>query len=94
MKFSLGQVVATPAALEAITAAGQTPEFFLEQHVVGNWGEVDSEDWKANDQALVEGSRLLSAYRTLRNARIWIVTEAVDDQGKRETTRLLLPEEY
>ena len=47
MKFSLGQVVATPGALEALSDAGQTPEFFLEQHVVGNWGEVDSEDWTA-----------------------------------------------
>ena len=30
MKFSLGQVVATPGALEALADAGQTPEFFLE----------------------------------------------------------------
>jgi hypothetical protein len=89
MKFSLGQVVATPGALEALSDAGQTPEFFLEQHVVGNWGEVDSEDWTANDQSLVDGSRLLSAYRTLRNVRIWVITEA-----DRSVTTLLTPFEY
>jgi hypothetical protein len=94
MKFSLGQIVATPGALEALSNAGQTPEFFLDQHSAGNWGEVDREDWTANDQSLVDGSRLLSAYRTLRNARIWVITEAVDDQGKREATTLLLPDEY
>ena len=94
MKFSLGQIVATPGAVEALADAGQTPEFFLEQHVVGNWGEVDAEDWKANDQALVDGSRLLSAYRTLRNVRIWIITEAVNDEGKREVSTILLPSDY
>jgi hypothetical protein len=94
MKFSLGQVVATPAALEVLADAGQTPEFFLERHVIGDWGEVDGEDWKANDQALIGGSRLLSAYRTLRNVRIWIITEATNDEGKREATTLLLPDEY
>ena len=94
MKFSLGKIVATPGAVEALSDAGQTPEFFLEQHVVGNWGEVDSEDWTANDQALVDGSRLLSAYRTLRNVRIWIITEAADDEGKREATTILLPSDY
>jgi hypothetical protein len=94
MKFSLGQVVATPGALEALADAGQTPEFFLEMHVAGNWGDVDSEDKTANDHALVDGGRLLSAYRTLRNIRIWIITEAVDDNGKRIATTLLKPSEY
>ena len=31
-KFDLGQIVATPAALEAIEDAGQTPAFFLNRH--------------------------------------------------------------
>ena len=31
-KFPLGQVVATPGALEALAESGQTPAFFLEQH--------------------------------------------------------------
>jgi hypothetical protein len=89
MKFALGQIVATPGALEALNAAGQTPSFFLDQHAVGNWGEVNAEDKSLNDLALVDGSRLLSAYRTLKNSRIWIITEA-----NRASTCLLLPEEY
>jgi hypothetical protein len=93
-KFPLGQVVATPAALEAISDAGQTPDFFLDQHVQGNWGEVCGEDKQANDEALVNGERLLSAYRTLKNERIWIITEATDDDGKRAATTILLPSEY
>jgi hypothetical protein len=94
MKFPLGQIVATPGALEALSEAGQTPEFFLEMHVAGNWGEVDAEDRLANEQALVDGSRFLSAYRTLKNEKLWIISEAADDQGKREATTILLPQEY
>jgi hypothetical protein len=93
-KFDLGQVLATPGALEALQESGQTPDFFLEKHHRCDWGEVCDEDKQLNDQALVDGSRLLSAYRTLKNVRIWIITEAVDDEGHRAASTLLLPEEY
>jgi hypothetical protein len=88
-KFSLGQLVATPGALRALEEAGQSPGFFLDRHVVGDWGEVDAEDWRANDEALVSGERLLSAYTTLRGVKIWIITEA-----DRSSTCCLLPSEY
>jgi hypothetical protein len=88
-KFSLGQVVATPGALEALAESGQTADFFLDKHVRGDWGEVDDEDKRANDEALVNGERLLSAYRTLRNDRLWVITEA-----DRSSTCCLLPSEY
>jgi hypothetical protein len=94
LKFPLGQLVATPAAIEAMEEGGQTPDFFLKCHVQGDWGEVDAEDWQSNDQALVDGSRILSAYRTLKGKKIWIITEAQDDAGKRAATTILLPEDY
>ena len=93
-KFPLGQIAATPDSLEAIEESGQTFAFFLEKHVSGDWGIVDEEDRAANEAALVDGSRLLSAYRTLKARKIWIITEATDDQGHRAATTLLLPEEY
>ena len=93
-KFPLGQIVATPGALEAIEAAGQSPDFFLDKHVQGDWGEVSNGDKKLNDEALVDGSRLLSAYRTLKNERIWVITEAADDEGKRLATTILTPQDY
>ena len=93
-KFQLGQTLATPGALEAMQAAGQSPAFFLDQHVQGMWGEVCDEDKRANDQALVDGSRILSAYRTLRNERLWVITEATDEQGRRAATTIIRPEEY
>lgn len=93
-KFPMGQIVATPGALEAMEEAGQTPDFFLDQHVSGNWGIVDQEDWALNDQALKDGSRILSAYLTLKGKKLWVITEATDENGHRAATTLLLPEEY
>ena len=93
-KFDLGQVVATPEALRVLEDSGQSPGFFLDQHVQGNWGIVDAEDKQANDQALVDGSRLLSAYRTLKGERVWIITEATGDDGKRAATTILRPDQY
>ncbi len=93
-KFSLGQVVATPGALHALQEAGQSPSFFLEKHVVGDWGCLDADDRDLNDKAVVEGDRLLSAYKTLRGEKIWIITEAEDDAGIRSATTILLPREY
>lgn len=93
-KFSAGRVVATPGALEALSQSGQTPEFFLGRHLAGDWGEVEAEDWQLNDQAVVDGSRILSAYRTLKGSKVWIITEAVGDDDNRAATTILLPDEY
>ena len=59
------------------------------RHMAGDWGDVDEEDKAANDQALTDGSRLLSAYRTAAAKKLWIITEA-----DRSATTILLPEEY
>jgi hypothetical protein len=93
-QFNLGQILATPGALEALEQSGQSPQFFLDKHQHGDWGSLDEQDKQANDQALVDGSRLLSAYRTLKGERLWIITEATDDQGHRVCSTLLLPSEY
>jgi len=74
--------------------SGQAPEFFIDRHVAGDWGEVGVEDWKLNDEALKNGGRILSAYRTLKGKKLWVITEAMDDEGKREATTILLPEDY
>ena len=88
-QFPLGDLVATPGALAALDAAGQSPMEFLIRHARGDWGEVCAGDRQANDEALVSGDRLLSAYRTAKGERIWVITER-----DRSSTCLLLPEEY
>lgn len=93
-KFQLGKVVATPGALAALEEAGQSPWVFLSLHLEANWGTVDADDQAANDQALVDGSRILSAYRLNTGVKVWIITEAEDDDGHRQSTTLLLPNEH
>ena len=87
--FPLGQVVATPGALAAIEAAGQSPMEFIIRHVRNDWGEVCADDWALNDESLDSGDRLLSAYRTAKGERIWVITES-----SRDVTTLLLPDDY
>ena len=93
-KFPLGQVLATPGALEALQQSGESPAEFLGRHVTGDWGDVCDEDKALNDEALNDGSRILSAYRTSKGERIWIITEACDDQGHRCCSTILKPSEY
>ncbi len=88
-KFPLGQTVSTPTALEALKDSGQSPALFINRHVSGDWGEVDEDDKQANEDALIHGDRILSAYRTTLGVKIWVITEA-----DRSSTCILLPEEY
>jgi hypothetical protein len=67
---------------------------FLRRHAAGDWGDVSSADRRANEDALQTGARLLSAYRTHRGERLWVVTEATGDDGSRGSTCVLLPAEY
>lgn len=88
-RFSLGQVVATSGALDALIEAGHTPFEFLDRHVCGDWGELPAEDMVANEEALLIGTRLLSGYTLRDGTRLWIITE-----HDRSATTLLLPMEY
>ena len=42
--FALGQIVATPGAVEALEASHQSPSEFLERHAKGDWGELSADD--------------------------------------------------
>ena len=94
-KFNPGEVLlTTPGASEAFERNGQTPFEFLKRHVVGDWGDLCDEDSQANNQSLIDGSRLLSAYRLKDGTKLWCISEAVGENGKREAVTFLLPEEY
>ncbi|MBM3157746.1 MAG: hypothetical protein FJ004_10770 [Chloroflexi bacterium] len=95
--FNTGQIVATRGVYDL---ACENPDFAqfiqksLNRHVKGDWGDVDEEDKKSNDQAMKQGTCLLSAYNDDRFpqngiATIWIITEA-----DRSITTILFPDEY
>ena len=93
-RFELGRTVATPASLRVLEESNQTPHEFLHRHVHGDWCDLSADDTEANEEALRDGSRILSAYILTSGMKIWIITEAVNDEGKRASTTILLPEEY
>ena len=94
-KFNLGQTVATPGALAALQDSNESALPFLQRHQSGDWGEICEDDKKLNDEAIShEGNpdqqqRVLSAYRTAKNEKLWIITE-----WDRSVTTILLPDEY
>ena len=87
VKVPLGQIVATPAALAAVSTHDIVVA--LRRHAVGDWGEVDPDDRAANDDALKSGERVLSVYRSATGTTFWVLTEA-----DRSATTVLLPDDY
>ena len=85
-RFPVGMTYATPGALALEVDLTR----YLHRHHCGDWGdELCAEDKAANEQALKDGSRLLSCYRTPAGDRLYIITE-----WDRSMTTILLPSEY
>lgn len=88
VNFKLGQIVATPGAMELFRQASVNPAALLHRHSSGDWGDVETHDAAANDRAVREGGRILSVYR-VGDEPVWVITEA-----DRSVTTFLLPSEY
>ena len=84
-RFPLGRTVGTPGAL----ALGIDLASYLRRHHCGDWGDLDAEDKQANEEALKDGTRILSCYLVGEGRRIYIITE-----WDRSSTCILRPEEY
>ena len=61
----------------------------LTRHMIGDWGEIDEDDWQTNDEALIKGYPVVSSYLNRDLRRFLIITKA-----DRSATTILLPEEY
>ncbi|TWU08878.1 hypothetical protein CA54_41170 [Symmachiella macrocystis] len=88
-RFPLGQCAATPGAIDAVAETGEDLGSFVRRHHGGEWGDVCEEDAQANDDALTDGSRLLSVYFTKNYTKLYVITEA-----DRSVTTVLLADEY
>ena len=86
--FRLGQVCATQGAIALSDNNPTLLRSLLRRHASGNWGDICDNDKQANDDATLNGERILSSY-TLNGEKIWIITEY-----DRSVTTLLLPSEY
>ncbi len=87
--FPLGQVFLTIGARESLAESNQMPNEFLVRHQSGDWGLICEDDRRENEFSVKEGFRILSSYRTSKDVKVWLITEA-----DRSTTIILLPSEY
>lgn len=85
--FSLGEVVITANASEVLS--NRDVNSGLIRHMDGDWGDLVAEDKELNDDALLNGERLMSEYRSSAGVRFWIITE-----WDRSVTTILLPSDY
>ena len=102
-RFQLGQVLATPGALELLQQTGFSAAALLNLHVHGNWGDCCQKDAVQNELAVVRQRQLISIYRLVDDAKlaatprlkrndlptIWIITDA-----RRANTIVLRPQDY
>ena len=87
--FPLGEIYLTIGAKKALEESNQLPNEFLAKHQKGNWGDICEDDKKENELSVKAGFRILSTYKTAKDVKIWIITEA-----DRSSTTVLLPSEY
>jgi hypothetical protein len=88
-KFPLGRIYITPGADQALEESEQTVRTFLYRHQTGDWGYMDEDDQRSNEQAVTKGERIFSAYYTHLGIKLWVITE-----WDRSMTTVLLPHEY
>lgn len=89
-RFALGRWMVTRRAAEKLR--GQSIVDCFNRHANGDFGNVCSEDFDANLDAIAGGLRILSVYRCAdkhgEETRVYVLTEA-----DRSVTTLLLVEE-
>ena len=92
--FDLGQIVATRGVLALFAKHPEvTPLDLVSRHVSGDFGELCADDVEANRDAIKHGERVLSAF-TVGGVKCYVITDAVDDGGRRSATTVLTSDEY
>ncbi len=85
--YRLGRVVLTPKARARVS--DDEVATALLRHSRAAWGERDCTVSRWGHRPILDGCRILSAYRAHNGTLFWIITEA-----DRRLTRVLLPEDY
>ena len=85
----LGNVYATPRALNALSAAKVRHIELLVRHSSGDWGDVSTEQAEANNRAVVNYGRVLSCYLLPTGVVVEVSTE-----GDRSQTTLMVAADY
>jgi hypothetical protein len=87
--FDVGTILLSRRALEMLREAGIHPFILIRRHESGDWGNLDSLEWRLNERAAVHGGESIASQYTLgRGLDVWVVTQA-----SRRSTRIVLAEE-
>lgn len=91
VRMNNGTLHASPGAMRAVAESSTAVREILARHLACDWGDaLGDEDRQANEEALVTGGRLLSAYYLPGSGQVvWVITDE-----DRATTTIMLPEEY
>jgi len=123
--FKSKHIVSTPSIAGGVSGNESFKKFIndsLTKHFCGDWGNTPKHseeekdkvdypsDWQINDQALKDGSRIMSTFKfpqsiygeklgyystkITEKSKVWIITDAIDDNGLRLATTVLYPSEY
>lgn len=83
-KLTLGQLQITPGAADVLSY--NDIHSAITRHAIGDWGDLGSEDWELNNEAVRNGFRVMSSYQSGKGRKFWIITES-----DRSVTTILLP---
>lgn len=94
----LGRLVMTTGADAALSSYWLAKLTY--RHAAGDWGDLDPEDWRANEDVMDDPEhlgRMLSSYKNIPfegggSGTIWIITDA--PESDQAITTVLLPGDY
>ena len=89
IRFPLGVVYVTLAAMEALLRNEANLTQLLARHQGGDFGEMCYDDRQVNEKSIKAGGRVLSSYPLSDDTVLWIITEAGWQQ-----TAVMVREEY
>jgi hypothetical protein len=96
--FSLGHCVITRGIQDLINRYDLNPHEFIARHHACDFSEMDKSDQQANMDAIKCGARIFSKYTFKPSSDIsidvFVITEAKDDKNVRNSTCILMADEY
>lgn len=92
--FDLGMTVGTPAAIKLLDELQILPAKYFRHHAQGTWGRLNASDRAKNDAAIIDGGPIVSSYAIKGSQGIFVITDAINEDGIRLSTRIILKSEH
>jgi hypothetical protein len=92
--FDLGITVGSPAAIALLGERQVLPSTHLRYHAHGVWGRLNAANRAKNDAAILDGGPIVSSYAIKGSQGIVVITDAIDEDGIRLSTRIVLKSEH